>query len=144
MINMEIQIKKLSKNGVIPTQGSPYAAGYDLYAAEEMIIEPGQRGLIKTNIAVSIPESYYGRVAPRSGLSYKKGLDVLAGVIDSDYRGDIGVILLNTGSETFKANLGDRIAQLIIEKCHKASWKEVNDLSDSVRSSGGFGSTGRN
>ena len=115
-----------------------------MYAAEEMIIEPGQRGLIKTNIAVSIPESYYGRVAPRSGLSYKKGLDVLAGVIDSDYRGDIGVILLNTGSETFKANLGDRIAQLIIEKCHKASWKEVNDLSDSVRSSGGFGSTGRN
>ena len=141
---MEIQIKKLSKNGVIPTQGSSYAAGYDLYAAEEMIIEPGQRGLIKTNISVSIPESYYGRVAPRSGLSYKKGLDVLAGVIDADYRGDIGVILLNTGSETFKANLGDRIAQLIIEKCHKVSWKEVGDLSDSVRSSRGFGSTGKN
>ena len=141
---MEIQIKKLSKNGVIPTQGSSYAAGYDLYAAEEMIIEPGQRGLIKTNISVSIPESYYGRVAPRSGLSYKKGLDVLAGVIDADYRGDIGVILLNTGSETFKANLGDRIAQLIIEKCHRVSWKEVDALSDSVRSSRGFGSTGKN
>lgn len=141
---MKIEIKKLSKNAVVPTQGSEYAAGYDLYAAEEGVVLAECRLLVKTNIAVSIPEGYYGRIAPRSGLAYKSGIDILAGVIDADYRGDIGVILYNTDIKDFEFKKGDRIAQLIIEKCHNVEWQEVNELEDSVRSDGGFGSTGVN
>lgn len=139
---MQIEIKKLSENATLPTQGSYYAAGYDLYAAEKGIVHSECRLLIKTNISVSIPDGYYGRIAPRSGLAYKNGIDVMAGVIDSDYRGDIGVILYNTDIADFEFQKGDRIAQLIIEKCHKVEWKETEELEDSVRSAGGFGSTG--
>ncbi len=141
---MKIEIKKLSENAVVPTQGSHYAAGYDLYAAEEGTVLAECRLLVKTNIAVSIPEGYYGRIAPRSGLAYKSGIDIMAGVIDADYRGDIGVILYNTDVKDFEFKRGDRIAQLIIEKCHNVEWQEVNELEDSVRSDGGFGSTGVN
>jgi dUTP pyrophosphatase len=140
---MKIQISKLTEKAKIPTQGSIYAAGYDLYAAEEGIINSFSRKLIKTNIAVSIPQGYYGRIAPRSGLAYKNGIDVLAGVIDADYRGDIGVILFNSDKKDFIVKEGDRIAQLIIEKCHSVEWGEVAKLEDSVRSDGGFGSTGK-
>ena len=139
---MKIQISKLSDKGAIPTQGSQYAAGYDLYSAEECMINSCSRKLIKTNIAVSIPNGYYGRIAPRSGLAYKNGIDVLAGVIDSDYRGDIGVILFNTDKKHFVVREGDRIAQLIIEKCHSVEWEQTDKLEDSVRLEGGFGSTG--
>ena len=140
---MNIQIKKLSDKAKIPTQGSKYAAGYDLYAAEEVLVNTMGRKLVKTNISVSIPEGYYGRIAPRSGLAYKNGIDVLAGVIDSDYRGDIGVILLNTDHNLdFEVNVGDRIAQIIIEKCHSVNWETVETLDATVRSEGGFGSSG--
>ncbi len=123
---MNIQIKKLSDKAKIPTQGSKYAAGYDLYAAEEVLVNTMGRKLVKTNISISIPEGYYGRIAPRSGLAYKNGIDVLAGVIDSDYRGDIGVILFNTDHNLdFEVNVGDRIAQIIIEKCHSANWEPM-------------------
>jgi dUTP pyrophosphatase len=140
---MNIQIKKLSDKAKIPTQGSKYAAGYDLYAAEEVLVNTMGRKLVKTNISISIPEGYYGRIAPRSGLAYKNGIDVLAGVIDSDYRGDIGVILLNTDHNLdFEVNVGDRIAQIIIEKCHSVNWETVETLDATVRSEGGFGSSG--
>lgn len=140
---MNIQIKKLSDKAKIPTQGSKYAAGYDLYAAEEVLVNTMGRKLVKTNISISIPEGYYGRIAPRSGLAYKNGIDVLAGVIDSDYRGDIGVILLNTDYNLdFEVNVGDRIAQIIIEKCHSVNWETVETLDATVRSEGGFGSSG--
>src|SRR6056300_774589 len=125
---MKIQIKKLSENALIPTQGSNYAAGYDLYAAESGQVESECRRLIKTNIAISIPEGYYGRIAPRSGLAYKNGIDVMAGVIDADYRGDIGVILYNTGDRPFHFQEKDRIAQLIIEKYHSIIWQEEQEL----------------
>jgi len=140
---MNIQIKKLSDKAVIPSQGSKYAAGYDLYAAEEVLVNALGRKLVKTNISISIPEGYYGRIAPRSGLAYKNGIDVLAGVIDSDYRGDIGVILFNTDHNLdFLVNIGDRIAQIIIEKCHSVNWETVEILDSTVRSSDGFGSSG--
>jgi len=140
---MNIQIKKLSDKAKIPSQGSKYAAGYDLYAAEEVLVNTMGRKLVKTNISISIPEGYYGRIAPRSGLAYKNGIDVLAGVIDSDYRGDIGVILLNTDHNLdFEVNVGDRIAQIIIEKCHSVNWETVETLDATVRSEGGFGSSG--
>ncbi len=93
---LQINVKKLSENAIIPTQGTNFAAGYDLYAAEDALVVCGSRKLIKTNISMEITPGYYGRIAPRSGLAYKSGIDVLAGVIDSDYRGDIGVILYNT------------------------------------------------
>lgn len=141
--NMNIQIKKLSDKAKIPSQGSKYAAGYDLYAAEEILVNTMGRKLVKTNISISIPEGYYGRIAPRSGLAYKNGIDVLAGVIDSDYRGDIGVILFNTDHNLdFEVNVGDRIAQIIIEKCHSVNWETVETLDATVRSEGGFGSSG--
>jgi dUTP pyrophosphatase len=140
---MNIQIKKLSDQAKIPTQGSKYAAGYDLYAAEEVLVNTMGRKLVKTNISISIPEGYYGRIAPRSGLAYKNGIDVLAGVIDSDYRGDIGVILFNSDHNLdFQVNVGDRIAQIIIEKCHSVNWETVENLEGSVRSEKGFGSSG--
>ena len=91
---------------------------------------------------MSIPAGCYGRIAPRSGLAYKSGIDVMAGVIDADYRGDIGVILYNTDVKDFEFKKGDRIAQLIIEKCYTTEWKEVEELHSSVRLGNGFGSTG--
>jgi dUTP pyrophosphatase len=140
---MNISIQKLSKNAVLPTQNSVYDAGYDLYAAEYGSTPPLSRLLVKTDIAVAIPEGFYGRVAPRSGLAYKNGIDVLAGVIDATYRGNIGVILYNTSKEThFEFKAGDRIAQLIIEKCYIAEWEEVLVLEPSVRGQKGFGSSG--
>jgi dUTP pyrophosphatase len=139
----KVFIKKLSPLGIIPTQGTEYAAGYDLYAAEAVTVPRLARKLIKTNIAISIPDGYYGRIAPRSGLAYKNGIDVMAGVIDSDYRGDVGVILFNTDTNNdFIVKVGDRIAQIIFEKCHKVVWSESENLSDSTRSEGGYGSTG--
>jgi len=140
---MEIKIKLLSESAKIPTKGTDAAAGYDLYAAENGEIDPLKRNLIKTNISIAIPKGYYGRIAPRSGLAYKNGIDVMAGVIDSDYRGDVGVILYNTGVEAFSYNRGDRVAQLIIEKCHKADWLQVEDLSETDRGDGGYGHTGK-
>ncbi len=140
---MEIKIKLLSEAGKIPAKGTGFSAGYDLYAAESGEIDPLKRFLIKTNISIAIPKGYYGRIAPRSGLAYKNGIDVMAGVIDSDYRGDVGVILYNTGIEVFSFGRGDRIAQLIIEKCHRADWLQVDDLSGTGRGDGGYGHTGK-
>ena len=140
---LNIEIKKLSENAIIPTQGTIYAAGYDLFAAEDAIVVCGSRKLIKTNISMAIPSGYYGRIAPRSGLAYKNGIDVLAGVIDSDYRGDIGVILYNTDKNIdFSVKKGDRIAQIIFETCYPATFSEKSVLTDTARQAGGFGSTG--
>lgn len=140
---MKVELKLLSEAAKTPTKGTDQAAGYDLYAAQNAEIDPLKRALIKTNISIAIPKGYYGRIAPRSGLAYKNGIDVMAGVIDSDYRGDIGVILYNTGVDVFNIKQGDRIAQLIIEKCHVADWDLVEDLSDTDRGEGGYGHTGK-
>jgi dUTP pyrophosphatase len=140
---ISIPIKKLSDKAIIPSQGSTEAAGYDLYAAENAVVYSLSRTLIKTNISIAIPEGYYGRIAPRSGLAYKNGIDVLAGVIDSDYRGDIGVILFNTSTTNeFQVKAGDRIAQIIIEKCHNVHWDLEDNLDQTKREQKGFGSTG--
>jgi dUTP pyrophosphatase len=140
---LEINVKKLSENATIPTQGTKFAAGYDLYAAEDEVVVCGTRKLIKTNISMEITPGYYGRIAPRSGLAYKSGIDVLAGVIDSDYRGDIGVILYNTDKNIdFKIKKGDRIAQIIFEACYSATLNTVENLDNTLRQGGGYGSTG--
>jgi dUTP pyrophosphatase len=140
---LEINVKKLSENATIPTQGTKFAAGYDLYAAEDEVVVCGTRKLIKTNISMEITPGYYGRIAPRSGLAYKSGIDVLAGVIDSDYRGDIGVILYNTDKNIdFEIKKGDRIAQIIFEACYSATLNTVENLDNTLRQGGGYGSTG--
>ena len=141
---LQINVKKLSENATIPTQGTNFAAGYDLYAAEDAVVVCGTRKLIKTNISMEITPGYYGRIAPRSGLAYKSGIDVLAGVIDSDYRGDIGVILYNTDQNIdFTVKKGDRIAQIIFEACYTATLNNVDNLDNTLRQAGGFGSTGK-
>jgi len=142
MTELTIPFIKLSDKAKIPSQATPSDAGYDLFSTESCVLKPGERKLFKTNISTAIPHGYYGRIAPRSWLAYKYGIDVLAGVIDSGYRGDIGVILINFGMEDFSVNEGDKIAQFIIEKCHYVEWQEVDSLDLTVRADWGFGSTG--
>ena len=137
---MNINIKKLSPNAVLPNWNND-SAGADLTSLETATINVGRRYMFKTGLSLAIPSGYYGRVAPRSGLALKKGIDVMAGVIDADYRGELGVILINLGEEPVQINAGDKIAQLIIETCHRCKFVEVADLSNTDRGSGGFGST---
>jgi dUTP pyrophosphatase len=139
---LQINIKKLSDNAIIPTQGTRFAAGYDLYAAEDALVNKGCRKLIKTNISMEIFPGYYGRIAPRSGLAYKNGIDVLAGVIDSSYRGEWKVILHNTSTTYFHFEIGDRVAQAIPEKISTEEFTFVERLNETERGAGGFGSTG--
>ena len=137
-----VYIKKLEESAKIPTRATDLDAGYDLYSTNDGVVPARGRKVVGTGIAIAIPPPYYGRVAPRSGLAVKKGIDVLAGVIDSGYRGEVGVVLQNLSDEDFPFKKGDRVAQLILEECNTISWVELKELEDSVRSDGGFGSTG--
>jgi len=140
MLNISLQFtNELAKT---PTSGSEYCAGYDLYSTEEYELKSMERKLFNTCIKMSIPKGYYGRIAPRSGLAFKNGIDVLAGVIDSDYRGEIDVLLINLSTESKKINIGDRIAQIIFEPCMSSNFNVVQDLEKTERDGGGFGSTG--
>lgn len=123
-----IKFVKLSTNAQTPSQATKADAGYDLFSAEEWIVNPWERKLFKTNISCAIPEWMYWRIAPRSGLAYKHGIDVLAGVIDSWYRWDIWIILINFGNVDFEVKKWDKIAQFIIEKCHNVSREEVENI----------------
>lgn len=136
-----IPIKKTLELAKTPTRGSEFAAGYDLYATEAYTLKPLERKLFKTGISIAIPSNLYGRIAPRSGLSYKNGIDVLAGVIDCDYRGDLGVILINLGQTDFAVNVGDKIAQIIFETYNEATFADTDTLPASMRGQGGFGSS---
>jgi deoxyuridine 5'-triphosphate nucleotidohydrolase len=137
-----LNFKKLDPGATLPTRGSRASAGLDLYSIEAVSLEPGQRAIARTGLAVAIPEGFYGRLAPRSGLATKKGLDVLAGVIDADYRGEIGCLLYNAGEERIELAANSKTCQLIIEKIisPRAAW--ADDLDDTERGRGGFGSTG--
>ena len=135
-------IKKLSDNATVPTRGSELAAGLDLYSAVDIIISSHGKSVVMTDISISIPEGYYGRIAPRSGLAAKHFIDVGAGVIDQDYRGNIGVVLFNFSDKEFVVKKGDRIAQLILEKILICNVQLVDDLENTNRGEGGFGSTG--
>src|SRR5215210_3675545 len=112
----QLNFQRLDPRALLPVRGSALAAGLDLYSIETITIEPGQRALARTGLAVAIPEGHYGRIAPRSGLALRTGLDVLSGVIDADYRGEIGCLLYNTGDETITLPAQSKICQLIIEK----------------------------
>lgn len=139
-----IPIKRLDVNAVIPSQAKASDAGYDLHTVERFHLEAGERRLVKTGIAVAIPEGYVGYIKPRSGHAYKRGIDVLGGVIDSGYRGEIGVILLNTDREEEVAfQIGERIAQLVIQPVASVDFTPVFELPESERAATGFGSSGR-
>lgn len=138
---MHIYLKKLSDDAVTPQQMKS-GAGADLYSVESYTLYPWERKLFKTNIAVAIPEGYYGRIAPRSSLALKWGIDVLWGVIDANYRGDIGVILINLWQEDFTVEKWMRIAQCIITPYVSGERQETDDLDTTVRWASWFGSTG--
>lgn len=143
-----IQLKKLENaDGLeLPSYATTSSAGMDLLAAgsEDIIIKPGKRALVKTGIAIALPEGFEAQIRPRSGLAWKNGITVLnsPGTIDADYRGEIGVILINHGEDDFTVTRGMRIAQMIIAHYKRADFEEVQELSTTVRGEGGFGSTG--
>ncbi|XP_068380419.1 deoxyuridine 5'-triphosphate nucleotidohydrolase, mitochondrial-like [Eschrichtius robustus] len=137
---MRLRFAWLSEHATTPTKGSERATGYDLYSAYDYTVPPMEKAPVKTDI----PSGCYGRVAPRSGLAAKHFIDVGAGVVDEDYRGNVGVVLFNFGKEKFEVKKGDRIAQLICERIFYPEIEEVQVLDDTERGSGGFGSTGNN
>jgi dUTP pyrophosphatase len=147
-MSITLRIKKLdhAKELPLPTYATADSAGMDLRSAsmEPVVISPGQRALVPTGLVMEIPRGFEGQVRPRSGLALKHGISLAntPGTIDSDYRGELKVIMINLGEEHFMINYGDRIAQLVIAPVIQAQITEVDELSDSDRGSGGFGSTG--
>ena len=137
-----LYFKQLDPRAILPTRGSSSSAGLDICSIEDINIGPHERRLARTGISVAIPEGFYGRVAPRSGLAVKQGLDVLAGVIDSDYRGELLCALYNTGDSHISLPAGSKICQLIIEKIATPTAAWSDELSETARGAGGFGSTG--
>jgi dUTP pyrophosphatase len=137
-----MKIKLLTPTANAPTKGSLYAAGFDLYADEDILVPARKRKIISTGIAIKLPTNCFGRIAPRSGLALKHGIDVLAGVIDEDYRGEVMVILYNSDGAHFEVKRGDRIAQLLIQSYRKPTIEIVEELDDTARGAGGFGSSG--
>ena len=135
-------MQKLNNNAALPKRSTEGAAGYDLCALQDCTILAGGKGLVKTGLLISFPTGLYVRIAPRSGLALKRFIDVGAGVVDGDYRGEVGVVLFNHGDQDFEVKMGDRIAQLLLEKIDTPPVEEVQGLNDTVRGSGGFGSTG--
>jgi dUTP pyrophosphatase len=134
-------IKKLVTHAVAPMRATSGSAGYDISSAVDASIPPNERLAISTGIAIGVPEGTYGRIAPRSGLAYKFGIDVLAGVIDADYRNEVKCILYNSGDQPFVIKTGDRIAQLVLEVIKTPDVALVLEMDDTSRT-GGFGSTG--
>lgn len=146
-MNIQVRIKKLSPNAIVPTYGSLYSAGADLYACEDapVSIAPGETKLIHTGLSFEIPEYFAGLIYARSGLATKKGLAPAnkVGVIDSDYRGEVMVSLYNQSGSVQTVEPGERLAQMVITPFLKAEFIEADELSDTVRGAGGFGSTGK-
>ena len=133
---------KLTEKAFEPVRGSERAAGLDLRSAYDLIVPSRGKALVKTDLQIQVPSGSYGRVAPRSGLALKNFIDVGAGVIDEDYRGNLGVVLFNHSDEEFQVKRGDRIAQLICERIFYPELEEVDKLDETQRGEGGFGSTG--
>ncbi|HEX5238965.1 MAG TPA: dUTP diphosphatase [Sphingomicrobium sp.] len=144
---IEIELKRLPHgDGLpLPARATEHAAGLDVVSAENLTLAPGERHAVATGFAIAIPEDYEVQVRPRSGLALKYGVTCLntPGTIDSDYRGEVKVILANLGSEPFEVRRGERIAQLVPAPVLKADFREVAELTETSRGAGGFGSTGR-
>ena len=139
-----LKFVKLTQNATTPTKGSPRSAGYDLYSAENKLIQPRGKATIATDLVISVPVGTYGRIAPRSGLAMRDFIDVGGGVVDEDYTGHVKIILFNHhGEKCFRVKKGDRIAQLICERIIHPTLKEVKAVEPSQRNHNGFESTGK-
>ena len=141
--HVHVNVLKCHEHAVMPKRGSDFSAGSDLHSVLDYIIEPKSRSLISTGLKMQFPNNVYARIAPRSGLALKNGIDVMAGVIDPDYTGEIKVLLYNSSDIKFEVQRGDRIAQIIFEQFKYPNFNEVSEITETERSSGGFGSTGR-
>jgi len=143
---VEVEIKKLYPDSVVPTYKTEHAAGMDLsaYLASSLSIAPGERSLVDTGIAIALPPGYEAQVRPRSGLAFKNGIGLVnsPGTIDADYRGEIRVVLINLGDTDFEIHSGDRIAQLVVAPVSRVEWQQVSVLDATTRNAGGFGHTG--
>jgi len=141
--DLNVKVKRIHAAAKLPERGSNWSAGADLFCLDAFTLQPRERKSVPTGLSIEIPPGWYGRVAPRSGLAARHGVDTLAGVVDPDYRGELLVLIINTGDAPVSFCAGDRIAQLIIERAAVAQYVWVDELSDSDRGAGGFGSTGR-
>lgn len=140
---VKIKVKRIKENAILPKYAHEGDAAMDLYSAEECVIPAGKRKLVSTGISMELPEGYFASIRDRSGLAAKKGITILGGVIEYTYRGEYGVILLNTGEEDYEIKEGDRIAQVVIQPVATAEIEEAEELSETIRGAGNFGSTGR-
>jgi len=137
-----LKVQRLNAEAHLPTRTSPGAAGYDLYSSEDVVIKAEGKALVKTGISIALPEECYGRIAPRSGLAWKHFINIGAGVIDADYRGEVGVVMFNHAKTAYTVSKGDRVAQLILERILTPPVVEVDSLTETERGAGGFGSSG--
>lgn len=148
MERIDVKIKRVKDGSDIPLPRymTSHSAGMDLYAdiEGEAILQPGERRLISTGIAISLPDGFEAQIRPRSGLAINHGITLLnsPGTIDADYRGEISVIMINLGDKSFTIKRGDRISQMVINKVYHAAWEQVEELDETKRGSGGFGHTG--
>ena len=140
--NTTFKICLLDPKAKVPLKAEPGSAGYDIHSLEDTVIPPRQRLAVPTGVSLEIDRWHYVRVAPRSGLSVKKNIDIGAGVVDSSYRGEIKVVMINNGDSPVEVKEGDRIAQLVIERCANPRVEVVKELSSSQRGTGAWGSTG--
>ncbi|CDO93952.1 unnamed protein product [Kluyveromyces dobzhanskii CBS 2104] len=144
-LSNSLKVQLRSADAKVPTKGSTSAAGYDIYASQPGVIPARGQGIAKTDISFTVPVGTYGRIAPRSGLAVKHGIQTGAGVVDRDYTGEVGIVLFNHSDKDFQINKGDRVAQLILERIvEDAEVLVVESLEDTARGAGGFGSTGKN
>jgi len=140
---MQLKIKKLHPDAIVPTYAHPGDAGMDLYSVEEVCVLAGKRASIKTGVAFEIPHGYVGLIWEKSGLSHKHGLKTFGGVIDAGYRGDITISLINLSDQDYVFEKGHKVAQILIQKVERPEIVEVSELSNTARGEGGFGSTGK-
>jgi len=138
-----LRVKKLSENATIPTRATAGSIGYDLYSAENKTIDEFSHGLVKTDIAIEIPHGTYGHIMARSGLALRHAIAIGAGVIDFDFRGNVGVVLFNHGKNKFEIKIGDRIAQLVLELAVTPPVVEITELTTTERGDKGFGSSNK-
>ena len=141
---MTLKFKRIHPDAVLPAYAHPSDAGMDVRSVEDLAIAPGKRALVRTGLVMMLPPLYEAQVRPRSGLALKSGITVLntPGTIDSGYRGEVGVVLINLGQEEFKVAKGDKIAQLVIAPVTQPEIVEASDVDETDRGEGGFGSTG--
>jgi dUTP pyrophosphatase len=148
MSSIPVSVKQLphAEGLALPGYETAHSAGMDLAAAvkEDMVLAPGERALVPTGLTIALPPGFEAQVRPRSGLALKKGVTVLnsPGTIDADYRGEVGVILINLGAEPFTIRRGERIAQMVVAPVSQVAWQTADDLTETERGAGGFGSTG--